>query len=136
MKIKMLCKDDNLQEYLDLISQLKPTNLKIKDIVNFLENRPEKIFVAIVNEKIVGSITFILEQKIIHDGKFVLHIEDVIVDKNFRGNGYASKLLNFSKEYAKKNKCYKIILDCDKKLNGFYSKNGFENRNIQMSLYL
>ena len=136
MKIKLLCVNDNLDEYLNLIQQLKSTNLKTDDIKNFLLKRPEKIFIIKKNKKIVGSITFILEKKIIHDGKFVLHIEDVIVDKNYRGLGIASKLLNFSKDYARENNCYKIILDCDEKLKVFYEKNKFENKNIQMSIYL
>ena len=30
---------------------------------------------------------------------------------------------------------YKIILDCKTELEGFYMKYGFNNRNIQMSIY-
>ena len=36
---------------------------------------------------------------------------------------------------CKYNNCYKIILDCNSHLEGFYQKNGFENKNIQMSYY-
>ena len=128
---------ENLEQYLKLISQLKETNLSETQLKNIILNLPNnhKIFVAKLNNNIIGSITFILEQKIIHSGKAVLHIEDVVVSKESRGLGVASKLLEYSKIYAKNNNCYKIILDCDQKLEGFYKKNGFENKNIQMSYY-
>ncbi|ADO67426.1 putative N-acetyltransferase [Cafeteria roenbergensis virus] len=138
MIILELNKTVDLNQYLKLISQLKETNITIDKLKLILNNLPNnhKIYIALINNMIVGSITFILEQKIIHNGKFVLHIEDLIVSKEVRGCGIASKLLDYSKNYAKNNNCYKIILDCDNKIKNFYKKNNFKEKNIQMSLYL
>jgi hypothetical protein len=36
---------------------------------------------------------------------------------------------------AKKEKCYKIILDCDENLENFYKKSGLEKKGIQMAKY-
>lgn len=137
MIIKNLEITDNLEEYLNLISQLKPTNLSVdslKLILNNFSNNHE-IFI-IKKNSIIGSITFLIEQKIIHNGKNVLHIEDVIVDKNSRGLNIGKTLLNLSIDYAKKNNCYKIILDCKSELKIFYEKCNFTETNIQMSYYL
>lgn len=137
MKIVLLNSEMNLNEYLKLITQLKPTNLSINELKNIINNLPNNHFIYVIeeNNKILGSITFILEQKIIHNGKKVLHIEDVVVDKNNRGLGLASKLLDFSKEFALENNCYKIILDCQDNLIKFYQKNKFKKTSNQMSIY-
>ena len=38
-------------------------------------------------------------------------------------------------QIAKKEGCYKVILDCDTKNVGFYQKCGFKNKGIEMALY-
>ena len=58
------------------------------------------------------SITFIIEQKIIHDFGYVCHIEDVIVRKKYYNKGFGTKLLNIAKDVAQQHNCYKIILNC------------------------
>lgn len=37
-------------------------------------------------------------------------IENVVTHVNFRGKGYASECLNYAKEIAKKENCYKMML--------------------------
>ena len=69
-------------------------------------------------------------------GSNVGHIEDIIIDKNHRGKGYGKILLNKIIEKSKKYGCYKIILYCEEKNVGFYEKNGFQQKNVEMSLYL
>ena len=89
--------NDNLNDYINLISQLKPTNINISQLKSILKSLPNnhKIFVLTYNDKIIGNITLLLEQKIIHDGKYVLHIEDVIIDSNYRGLNLGKKMLDF-----------------------------------------
>ena len=128
----------DLNDYIKLISQLKPTNInkfELKDILDSLHDN-HKIFILSDNDKIIGSITFLLEQKIIHDGKFVLHVEDVIIDNTYRGINLGKQLLDFSKDYAVKHNCYKIILNCNDNVKKFYNKSGFSETNVQMSIYL
>ena len=43
------------------------------------------IFVAILDGKVVGSTTLLIEPKFIHNGGLVGHIEDVVVNKEFQG---------------------------------------------------
>ena len=77
--------------------------------------------------KIVGSTTLFIEQKFIHDGGFVGHIEDVVVDKNFQGQRIGEKIMKFLLEFAKNRGCYKTILDCTDDVKPFYEKLGFKH---------
>jgi GNAT superfamily N-acetyltransferase len=157
--------NDNLEllnkiksKYINLLSELTNTSntLNIQnefekkvelelDIDIFLSKIKEihkygKIFIAIVGNltdefEIVGSTTVFIEQKIIHNAKCVAHIEDVVVDKKFRGIGIAKNIIELVKKYSFDNNCYKIILNCKKEYILFYEKMGFSNKNCEMSLY-
>jgi glucosamine-phosphate N-acetyltransferase len=87
------------------------------------------------NFKIIGSGTVILEPKIIRSGKYVGHIEDIVIDPNFRGLHIAQTILSILKSYSETKNCYKVILDCDPNLQTFYEKNDFELKGIQMAKY-
>jgi GNAT superfamily N-acetyltransferase len=91
-------------------------------------------YIPNIDIKIVGSGTIIYEPKIIHGGKSVGHIEDIIVDEKYRNIGIAKNILNMLLQLAT-NTCYKVILDCKEELVDFYSKNGFNKNGNQMSKY-
>ena len=109
-------------------------NITFKNIINQL-NTTHDILLYIKDEKPVGMITYFIEQKLIHGGKCVAHIEDLVVDKENRNSGIAKILLDYVKIIAKDNNCYKIILDCTRELIPFYEKSEFKEHEIQMSLY-
>ncbi len=81
-------------------------------------------------------ITVLIEQKLIHVGRQVAHIEDLVVSPEDRGVKIGKELIVFAKNFAINNNCYKSILDCDKRLIPFYNKNGFTEKAVQMALYL
>ena len=87
-------------------------------------------------EKIVGTASILIEQKFIHNGSCVGHIEDVVVHKNYEGKGIGSLLIKKCIEIAKEYKCYKIILDCNSSKTGFYEKFGFKSNSLCMRLDL
>ena len=65
---------------------------KAKEILKKIINDPNHIIhVAIDDNKIVGSTTLLIEQKFIHEGGLVGHIEDVVVRKNYEGKGIGIK---------------------------------------------
>ena len=90
------------------------------------------IFVAIDDKKIVGSTTLFIEQKFIHDGGLVGHIEDVVVRKDYEGQGIGMKLVISLLDVAKQRKCYKTILNCEDSLKSFYEKIGFKKATNEM----
>ena len=93
-----------------------------------------KIFVAILENKIVGSITTIIEQKFIHNGGKVCHIEDVVTRKGYEKMGIGSLLVKKAIEFAILENCYKVILSCSEQNFSFYQKNGFYKHEIAMRL--
>jgi glucosamine-phosphate N-acetyltransferase len=91
-----------------------------------------KVFVALNDTEIIGSITTIIEQKFIHTGGRVCHIEDVVTRKGFENLGIGSILVEKALELAAQEKCYKAILNCSKYNSSFYEKFGFYKHDIGM----
>ena len=126
-------------QYIELLSQLTDSPMRTDEEFINKVNEISKIgtivvcYIPNIDIKIIGSGTIIYEPKIIHGGKSVGHIEDIIVDKNYRDKGIGKYILNMLVELAK-NKCYKVILDCKEDLLDFYS-NGFNKNGIQMAKY-
>jgi glucosamine-phosphate N-acetyltransferase len=84
---------------------------------------------------IIGTGTIIYEPKIIHGGKYVGHIEDIVVSEKHRNLGIARSILTELKKFAYKRDCYKVILDCSEENIGFYEKNDFLYKGVQMAVY-
>ena len=104
-----------------------------KDILKKIIEDPDHIIhVAEIDGKIVGSTTLLIEQKFIHEGGKVGHIEDVLVSKEFEGRGIGIKLVTSLLEVAKAKNCYKTILDCKDELIPFYERIGFKQESNQM----
>jgi len=125
------------ENYLNLINQFRSTFFTLeqyKDTLIKIENN-STIWVIDENNKLIGTATIIYEHKFIHNIVKSAHIEDVCIDINHRNKGLGNLLVNFLVNEANKEKCYKIKLDCDPKLENFYKKSGLENNGIQMSKY-
>ncbi|WKT57151.1 GNAT family N-acetyltransferase [Candidatus Nitrosotenuis chungbukensis] len=106
---------------------------KAKEILKKIKANPDHvIFVAVLNGRIVGSTTILIEQKFIHDGGLVGHIEDVVVSKEHEGRGIGFKIMQAALEYARAQGCYKTILDCDDKVKPFYERLGFKRHSNGM----
>ena len=100
---------------------------KANEILKKIKQNPNHIiYVAIDNKKIVGSTTLLIQQKFIHDGGLVGHIEDVVVRKDCEGQGIGIKLVTSLLERAKEKNCYKTILDCKDDVKQFYERIGFK----------
>jgi glucosamine-phosphate N-acetyltransferase len=87
-------------------------------------------------ETILAAGTLLLEQKVIHGGSLVGHIEDVVVAEKARGLGLGKEIVNFLVSRAKEAGAYKVILDTKEDTAPFYEKCGFRKHEIQMRLNL
>jgi glucosamine-phosphate N-acetyltransferase len=106
-------------------SHIKPKKAYV--IFDRISKNPDHvIYVAICNGKVIGATTLLIEQKFIHDGGKVGHIEDVVVKKEYQGKGVGKKIISALLKYAEKKGCYKTILDCSDDLVPFYEKIGFK----------
>lgn len=130
--IRKLQKDDLWNGFLLTLDSLrqasdidKKTAEKIFDKIN--SNPDHIIAVAVIEGKIVGSTTLLIETKFIHNGGKVGHIEDVVVDKEYQRKGIGEKIITYLLRYAKDQGCYKTILDCVDDVKPFYEKLGFKH---------
>ena len=118
---------DNLRQASNLEYNSAKSILK-----GILENENHIVHVAELDGKIVGSTTLLIEQKFIHEGGFVGHIEDVVVKKEFEGQEIGMKLVLSLLDVANEKKCYKTILNCEDELIPFYEKIGFKQKSNEM----
>jgi len=130
--IRKLQKDDLRKGFLSTLDSLRKTSdINIEDAKKIFEkinsNPDHIIVVAIIDGKIVGSTTLLIETKFIHNGGKVGHIEDVVVDKNHQRKGIGEKIIKYLLKYAKDMGCYKTILDCAEDVKPFYEKLGFKH---------
>lgn len=129
--IRKLRKDDLDNGFLTTLDSLRKASdidkSKAEEIFKKIDSNPDyTIAVAEIDGKIVGSTTLLIEQKFIHKGGLVGHIEDVVVDKNFQGQKIGEKIMRYLLEIAKNQGCYKTILDCTDEVKPFYEKLGFK----------
>jgi glucosamine-phosphate N-acetyltransferase len=137
IKIRKIQKKDLYNGFLlSLDSLRKSSHIKPKK-ANMLfdkisKNSYQVIYVAVEGSKVIGAASILIEQKFIHDGGKVGHIEDVAVRKEFQGKGVGQKIVTSLLKYAEKNGCYKTILDCTEDLIPFYEKIGFKRHSNSM----
>ena len=139
-KIRRLDIQDYYRNYFNLLQELTfaettTFNNWEKRVNDINGNKYHNIFVIEKNERIIASVTLIIELKLIRNLGNVAHIEDVVVSKDYRNNGIAKELIEYCLDYSKKENCYKLILNCNENLIHFYKKFGFQNKNKEMSLY-
>ncbi len=141
--ITELNETDDWVQYCSLLKQLSTLNIEnitldmFKSRIRLINLNPShKIIIAKHKNIIIGTTTILLEPKFIHDLSYVAHIEDVVVDKDYRSKGIGKLLVQKAINISKESCCYKIILDCSDLHIGFYQKMGFHVKENQMALYI
>lgn len=127
--------EDDCDEYIKLIGQLTDIgHVTQSQYVDFIKGQTENNFTLVltIGSKVVGCLTILIEQKIAHSFGRVMHIEDVVTDKDYRGRGVATTLLDEAIRISKEKKCYKVILDCNQSNVNFYKQMGFVQGQFQM----
>ena len=137
IEIREIEEGDIEKEFLDTLDFLRKASDYEKnnpyEILKKIKQNPNHIIhVAVDDNKIIGSTTLFIEQKFIHDGGLVGHIEDVVVRKSYEGQGIGMKLVISLLDVAKQRKCYKTILNCEDNLRQFYEKIGFKKATNEM----
>jgi len=118
-------------EYMQLLCQLsgEKKDFKWDDITGFWlkyeNNDDHQTFIFEHENRIVGTATVLIENKLLHYGSKVGHIEDVVVDKRLRMSGVGKNLIQKCVEFCRRESCYKAILDCSQENVPFYESCGF-----------
>lgn len=119
-----------LELYLHLHEKTMP------DITEFLsstwdtiiQDKNHHIIVNEVDDKIISSCVCVIIPNLTRNIRPYAFIENVVTHKDYRGRGYATQCLNYAKEIAIKDNCYKMMLltgsKDDKTLN-FYGNAGY-----------
>jgi len=130
--IRELQNEDLWNGFLTTLDSLRQASNIEKNTANTIfhkiKNNPNHVItVALIDNKVVGSATLLLEPKFIHNGGIVGHIEDVVVDRNYQGQKIGEKIILYLLDIAKTKNCYKTILDCADDVKPFYEKLGFKH---------
>ncbi|ARF10577.1 acetyltransferase GNAT family protein [Hokovirus HKV1] len=138
MLIRKLEKNDYHNNFLQLLSQLTIidfNNITFEQFSKHFDKINSDIYVIILDNKVIGCGTLLIEQKFIHNLSSVGHIEDIVIDNNYRNKGYGKIIIEYLVLKAKNEGCYKVILDCDEKNVEFYKKCNFIEKGKEMALY-
>ena len=131
--IRNVQKNDYDKGFFELLQQL--TNSP-KPPTNILSDNDEVYIIEdVFTHKIIASGKLLIEQKYTHNLGKVGHIEEVVVDSNYRGLGFGELVVNHMIQRASKEGCYKVILNCTPGLVGYYQKCGLQQTGVQMSIY-
>ena len=136
IKIREIIQDD-LEDLLKLYEQLGPNPFvqvdeHILDVwKDILQNKDYHIVVADVDGAVVSTCTCVIIPNLTHNQRPYAVVENVVTDQNFRGKGYATSCLDFAKEIAIKNNCYKLMLMTGSKKEttlNFYRNAGYTDK--------
>ncbi len=75
-----------------------------------LDDKAHHIIVAEEDGQIVSSCVCVIIPNLTHNQQPYAFIENVITDKEHRGRGLATQCLNYAKNIAMKENCYKLML--------------------------
>lgn len=109
-------KENELQELLELYLHLHEkdipeTSEHLKDTWNtIMQDKNHHIIVNEIDNKVVSSCVCVIIPNLTRDVRPYAFIENVVTHSSYRGKGYATECLNYAKEIAQKNRCYKMML--------------------------
>lgn len=129
--------ENDFDGLMKLYAQLgdNPIPQKSEDVLavwnKILQNKDYHIVVADVEGKVVSTCTCVIIPNLTHNQRPYAVVENVVTDQNFRGKGYATSCLNYAKEIAIKNNCYKLMLMTGSKKEttlNFYRNAGYTDK--------
>lgn len=91
------------------------------------DNRIGEILVLKIDEKIVGMVSLLYSISTALGGKVAI-VEDMIIDQEYRNNGFGRALFSRAIDYSKENGCLRLTLLTDFDNHGaikFYESFGF-----------
>jgi len=104
--------DELLNLYLFLHEKNIPENSEHLENTwkTIIEDINHHIVVKEINGKIVSSCVCVIVPNLTRNIRPYALIENVVTNEEYRGKGYATECLNYVKEIAIKNNCYKMML--------------------------
>lgn len=128
--------DSDFNGLMELYMQLhdNPMPAKTPEIMELwqriLNDKDHHIIVAEEDGKIVSSCVCVIIPNLTHNQQPYAFVENVITDERYRKRGLATDCLNYAKEIAEKENCYKIMLLTGSKKEStlnFYRQAGYNS---------
>lgn len=129
-------KRNDVLQLLELYTQLHNNPMpeiddNLKSVWNSIINdKSHHIIIGCINGIIVSSCVLVIVPNLTHNQRPYALIENVVTHSNFRKKGYASAVLNYARDKAKSEGCYKIMLLTGSKEQStldFYKKAGYNS---------
>ena len=95
-----------------------------------ISDKNHHIIVNVVDEKIVSSCVCVIIPNLTRNVRPYAFIENVVTHLECRGKGYATECLNYAREIAKNQNCYKMMLltgSKEQKTLNFYENAGYNS---------
>jgi len=119
--------------FLEELSGIKSDRQKaMRSFKRLSESRMYFVFVARISEKIVGTASILIVPSLQH-GQPWGYVDNVVVAEDYRRKGIGTKLGESLTNFAKKKKCYKIVLTSRftrPEVHQFWEKLGFEKHGL------
>ena len=121
-----------LELYKFLHNDEKNDNIEHLKVVlkEIMEDKNHHIIVNDIDGKIVSSCVCVIIPNLTRNGRPYAFIENVVTHIEYRNKGYATKCLNYAKEIAINNNCYKMMLLTGSKRQStldFYKNAGYNS---------
>lgn len=129
-------RDDDFTLLMELYTHLHENEIPEKDErinqiwQSIISDRNHHIIVAEIEEKIVSSCVVVIIPNLTRNQRSYAIVENVVTHKDYRSQGLATACMNYAKEIALKENCYKMMLLTGSKeestLN-FYRRAGYNS---------
>ena len=130
-------KDNDFQQLMELYTHLHEKDIPEKDErvsavwENILSDKNHHIIVAEAEGKIISSCVCVIIPNLTRNQRPYAFVENVVTHTDYRGKGIATACLNYAREKAKNENCYKLMLLTGSKnentLN-FYRRAGYNSQ--------
>lgn len=95
-----------------------------------IQDTNHHLIVKTVNEKIVSSCVCVIIPNLTRNVRPYAFVENVVTHADYRGKGYATECLDYAKEIAERQNCYKMMLltgSKEQKTLDFYKNAGYNS---------
>lgn len=124
--------EEILKLYLHLhVKEVPEDSRHLRNVWNkILSDKDHHLIICEIDGKIVSSCVCVVIPNLTRNGRPYAFIENVVTHKDYRGKGYATDCLNYAKQIAQNNNCYKMMLltgSKEEKTLKFYENAGYNS---------
>lgn len=124
--------EEVLQLYLNLHEKSVPERSEhlIATWNQIVEDENHHLIVNVIDNKIISSCVCVIIPNLTRNIRPYAFVENIVTHRDYRGKGYATECLNYAKDIAVKQNCYKMMLltgSKEQKTLDFYQHAGYNS---------